>query len=520
MDNMKSKSYTVQNISTLLIYMIIMSSVFWFCSTLGDYENISTLSNLDESAKSEKYGYLSFIGYWQLHWLALVVLILSVFFTSLFYTKYKEYVSIVLENKLFGHSITVQVLTVISLVLGIYASVTSASILSWLSPENNQIGMANFGVEYIIFLFILVFISLVKYGIVTSRLLTTEKAEQKTFVAEIETKQTERVDELERVIRLAPPGNFPSQFADYADILEDFATTKVLQNTIAFEALPPEKKTLQKWTEIVKEQQNYIRASLIAFARLAGTYDNAALGPSSPLEYRANLMFKVKDPELLKILQKDKNHDKRFFLGHGSSPTYQLILSREYSVLVSNEDETLVSDTDNQIDYKIKTFPDDNAVADAIFPVYLDAEENDTVHNMFGAPKAISTCHPQFIVNTKNSANSLHQKGMSGPIVKEAIDYFTGEKKGRSIISLPISHQRFLQSSLKPENMVGVLNIYRNKADLFSKDTEKFNNFSYLTLPLQISLSRIVHFHLMTLKEKPVFIEEKTSKKEEAEINP
>ncbi len=484
-------SHLVQIIFTVVLYLIIIISTFFLCFKLGGYKVFGV------NVVEDSYG---FLGYWKLNWGAPLMLLSCLATTVLAYTRFKSYISTGLENLIFGHSITAQLLTVISLSLGIYTSVTSASILNWFSPGINAIGEARYGVEYILFITVIVFLSLVKYGIVTARVIKIEKAEHRKNVTDIEIKQTKRVDELERVIRLAPPGKFPSQFAHYADILEDLATENVFNATLAFESLSDEQKTITAWERLIEEQQNYIRASLIALARLAGTYDNAALGVSSPLEYRANLMFKIKDPELLAIIQNKKKHQKRFFIELGSNPEYHLVHSKEYSVLVDNEDESLVSSHSDQ--YTIKTFLCDPKVIDAVFPVYLDGEGNNTVYNMFGGPEAIATCHPQFIANTKNSADTLHEKGMPKPLVDAAVSYYSGDEKGKSIVSLPISHQRFLQSSLKPENMNGVINIYRNKVDLFSNDDDKFTSFSHLTLPLQISISRIVHFHLMTLKEK------------------
>jgi len=485
-----------------LVYLFFIVSSYYFCSLIGDFKVFDVYINAE---KIRNIDYNNFIEFIIPHWQIVLCFLASSTLTFLSHFKLFGNTSKTLDQWLFGNSMAVQLLTVSSLILGIYAAVTSSSVLMWLAPDIDQVGVARYGVEYILFLSMIVFLSLVKNGAITARRTQDDDAERVAHFNNFETKQTKHVNELEKIISLAPPGKFPSQFAHYADLLEDFSSVKVLDSTMNFVNLPVEEKTTTAWVKVVEEQQNYIRTSLMAFARLASTYDNAASGYGSPLEYRANLMFKIKDPELLSIFKKGKRHKERYFLGLGSTPEYQLMLSKEYSVLIDSEDESLLAtnfDEEQSSGYTVKKFLPDVSIEDAVFPVYYDAKGGHSSYNMFGAPEAVASCRPQFITNTKDNVENLYNLGMAKPIVDEAINDYANGKDGHSIISLPLSHQRFLATSLTPEDMSGVLNIYRNQTDIFSQDSDKFTDFSYLTLPLQISLSRIVHLHLMTLSEK------------------
>ncbi|WP_392340952.1 hypothetical protein [Moritella marina] len=482
---------------TVLIYLSFLLTAFNFSSTLGDLKILGTEFKNTEFVEVNKYS--NFKEFWILNFLDVLYLVSSVLLLSFSYFKLPHWLHSGLEERVIGSTVSIQILTVATLVIGIYSSVTSAAILDWFSPKADKFGYAQYNIDMIIFVLAVVFLGFVRHGMLSAKLHKQERDEYK-----------ENVTQLERVIRLAPPGKFASQLAHYGDILEDLSFDKFSKK--GFDFLDSSDRKLSDWNDVVEEQQNTIRACLIAFSRLAGSYDNAPLGVGSELEYRANLMFNTDDDKLLKVLQEGKKHRDTFSIGLNSKPTFQLVLNSEYSVLVTTEDETIINELDATSDYEVKPFEKDNQICDAVFPVYIekktapeDANSHSnkaSVYNLFGAPESIYSCHPKFISDTDYFASRLHERGTPKPLAEAAINYYKSDVKGKSIVSLPLSTSRFLQSKLKPSSMNAVVNIYRNKSNLFLGDEDKFNTFCHLTLPLQISLSRLVVLHSAILLEK------------------
>lgn len=236
-----------------------------------------------------------------------------------------------IEHRVFASPVMLQFVTATSLILGIYASVTSSAILQWVTPvaDTNGVvlGEAKFGVEFIPGIALLLFYCLIKHGSATSKTRIKEQHEQERRAKDIEDKQSKRVDELEKVIRLAPPGQFPAMLASYSDILEDYATETFLDTLIRYNQQAPEDKSLASWNDMIDKQMEFIRSSLAAFVKLASSYDNATVGVSSPITYRANLMLKVQ-PEHSSIydsLNETESYDKRFFIEFNAQPKYLLV---------------------------------------------------------------------------------------------------------------------------------------------------------------------------------------------------
>lgn len=437
---------------------------------------------------------------WKEHKLDLVLTLICLI-SWFFCHKFKAQIrNIELEDKVLGNHITGQFLTWIALAIGIYSSVTSSAFLQWFSPAANAVGQAKYGIDLV-----LGFIALTLFGFIKHGSHVADKAKQQ------DKQQAEYINELHETIRLAPPRTFPHRLALYADVMEDFAVEVTVSEWSDY-LQKPENERLAQCEDLLESQRSVIRACLVALARLAGHYDNAPLGNGSNLQYRANLMLTThaQNPQRLAALGEEKDFEHRFNIGVEATPQYQLILDKRYSVLVDSDDVSIIdiseedTHTKSTASFKACQFLHDDKVKNAIFPVYWSDEQSTThnYYNMIGAPDALATCQPQFIPDTIRRAKELGGAGYSAPLAKQAVEYFTNDEKGRSIVSLPISSQRFMNHSLKPAKMVGVVNIYRNKKDIFSGNEKNFSLFCDFTLPLQLALARIISMHIAVLEDK------------------
>ncbi|MDD9177346.1 MULTISPECIES: hypothetical protein [Aliivibrio] len=489
----------VLSTSNFVMYVLLGLSFYLLSTKIGEYATYGPTVKLAEFQTA--YNYHSFSSFLNVNWLYFVLSILLLIASLIgFYFLSKRAVS-VFDSRIIGNSVLIQILTISSLLIGIYTSVTSSSILGWLAPIKDEIGVAKFGIEYCLFFFLCLLFLFVKHGLVSTKLKQKELNDDIARSDKLEKAQSERVDKLQEFMRLMPPGDFASKLSTYADILEDFSSELVLELTSNY--VDNENRTLEDWEQLISLQKQYIRASVIAFARLAANYDCAVVGPSSSVTYRANLMIKADDKEQ-KVLFGGEEYEKRFFLNIDAKPSYQLSLHKNYSVKVNNQDDSLLKAMPEEGSNirKVKDFKHDEEVNNLVLPVYVDDTEKSTVYNMLGAPLAVATCQPQFIPDTEKSTKHLNDAQLPKPLIEEAIKYFKQDYKGKSIVALPLSTKRYTAEHLKPANINGVLNIYRDKADLFSGDDDKFNNFFHLTSPLLVSLSRIVEYHLIALALK------------------
>lgn len=444
--------------------------------------------------------YPDILPIWQDHKLDLLMMLSCLVFWYFAHKHKEKWRDNIFEDNVLSSHITGQFLTWIALAIGIYSSVTSAAFLKWFSPSGTAIGSADYGIDIVLGLIALTLFGFIKHGIHSAAKSERQDEQQKAYI-----------NELHETIRLAPPGTFPHRLALYADVLEDFASEGTVSEWNEY-ILIPEEDRLNHCDAVLDCQRAVIRASLVALARLAGHYDNAPLGNGSHLQYRANLMLTThaQNSERLLAIGDAESFETRFNIGITATPQYQLILDSRYSVLVDSDDVSIIeisqedTESGSQASFKPCSFQPDPQVRNAIFPVYWSEDKTNTFtyYNMIGAPKALATCHPQFIPDTVQHSMGLRKEGYPAPLAKQAEDYFASDEKGRSIVSLPISSQRFLDESLKPANMVGIVNIYRNKKDIFSGSEKNFELFSAFTLPLQLALARIIGMHIAVLEDK------------------
>lgn len=407
------------------------------------------------------------------------------------------------NNAIYNQSYTPALLNAGFIIVGIYTSVTSAAILVWISPDSN-VTLANSKYNFEAFLtlsFVLIHCQVKHFKALKAEAVRAEQdnaVRDKTHNDNIEKSERElklRIGQLADVIRLAPPNNFAAELSNYSDILEDWSTNHMLTLTLSLD----EYSSCIEYEDAIEVQRTYIRASLMAITKLAGIYDNAELNESSKDCYRSNLALSLKKRNITEVLLYDKGKKRRsnekYRLKINSEPNFRLFIDSRYSVCVNNSDTSILS---NENDHQPKEFAEDNDIKNISLPVYLTDDIN--IYNVIGAPRALATCQAQFITDTIEAVENWENQGAPKPLIEEAKEYFKKDKKGQSIISMPLASNRYRRNHLKPNNMTGTVNIYRNTTGMFNNDMDKFNNFVHLVNPMLVSLSRMTDFHVLTLE--------------------
>ncbi|MCG6278175.1 hypothetical protein K6U59_15340 [Vibrio vulnificus] len=409
-----------------------------------------------------------------------------------------------LQHRFFNSTLLPPVLNTTALLIGIYTSVTSTKILDWLTANSDKLQSSYVGFDYCLFFFSAMLVGYYLHGNSVRKSSLEQDAIQK-----------ERLEQLEEVIRLAPPGDFSEQLSHYCDVLEDWSSRHVMRETTNYAFVAIDQNNKEIFENLLETQRLYIRACLTAFSRLAGTYDNASMNLSSPDVYRANLMLKIGDNEI-DYLEKNSADNElfltRYFPKINVTPDHKLVLDKRYSVKLSNSDKTILKNEKAEQNYHLPAKYDyDDEVKNLILPVfthnpntndynYTSGEEFDYhTYNLIGAPQALASGHPQFVYNSVVQVGEWLAEGAPRVLYNQALNYFQNDKKGQSIISFPLLINRYGKNALQSSNITGTINIYRNTNNMFSGDKDKFNNFFHLTSPMLVSLSRITEYHLIIL---------------------
>ncbi len=237
--------------SNFVMYVLLGLSFYLLSTKFGEYETYGPTVKVE--VFQAVHNYHNFSSFFNVNWLYFIPSILLLIVSLMgFYFLSKRAVS-VFDSRIIGNSVLIQFLTISSLLIGIYTSVTSSSILEWLSPIGDKIGVAKFGIEYCLFFFLCLLFLFIKHGLVSSKLKQKELNDDIARSNQLEKAQSERVDKLQEFMRLMPPGDFASKLATYADILEDFSSELVLELTSDY--VENEKKTLADWEELVLLQK-------------------------------------------------------------------------------------------------------------------------------------------------------------------------------------------------------------------------------------------------------------------------
>lgn len=371
--------------------------------------------------------------------------------------------------------------------VGIYFSLQSSNLLSWWinEPDAKEISVADLEMALILLLS-------------SSFLFLENQLSSSAINVHLNKESKSKVEQLEHVIRLAPPGDFSSLFALYVDIISGWTYNKLPQEQgILDKRYADYKKSSPNDTEVLEEifkdyeklvadQKSYIRAVLICFARLAAVFDNVKLGEGSTI-YRANIMIKktkdmvlpTSDVNFLPSIIRDS---------HIHSVNYYLSLDKEYSVKIYSRSKTI---TDK--DGKLKEFKHDD-IDSLLLPVFSSID--DKIYNCFGAPRAVATGQHQFVRDTHEEVKEWEKLNPGQQVIDAAKDYYFHSKKARSLLSIPLVVSRVTNNATAPDKIFGSINIYRNTANLLSGDEGKKEQFTNILTPVTQVLSRIIGLHL------------------------
>jgi len=398
--------------------------------------------------------------------------------------------------------------------VGIYFSVISSSIHRWLT-EGTIVSYQN-SFSNIIALFILSIIIFV----LNQKALNKKKSETDNS---LRTSYESKIDKLENIIRLAPPNDFSGILSNYVDVADDFVQA-VNQNhksaekaclyaetTLKFKSVYKDissfktelniddvklnENDILEMINVLKEHQQfnakYIRALLIAYARLAALFDGESPSRTNNNVYRANLMLKYSNKDKSLPPAETIRYVPSVLKGHESlAITNYLTLHEEHSVEAYTEKVGITKkQTDGQFD-PIK-FDKDEGITTFSLPYFIG--ENKKSYNCFGAPRAVAVAEWQFINDTEDAIKDW-ESVFKPPIelVEEAKINFSARNIAKSIISIPLMHSRYDEDHKATKKVMGVVNIYRDKKDLMMGNKQKQKQFEHITTPLNFALAKIV----------------------------
>ncbi|HDY7960731.1 TPA: hypothetical protein RQK63_004289 [Vibrio vulnificus] len=468
---------TIQNKDKATAKTVAIAVSYWLSSLVAYYLIYSSFSTfIEQTINTKKLNILSFE-----YTLAIISILYIIFKGRAFsYRHQKAWVSI-FSLPLF--STFSQMLWV---GIGIYFSLQSADLLAWWNGSRDvTISLTGLQLALVMLL--------------SSSFIFLESQLSTNAISMNLGKESKRkVEQLEHVIRLAPPGDFSSLFAWYVDTINGWTYNQLPYAQTALDKKvreagnnPEELKALDKeYRNLIDNQKKHIRAILICYARLAAVFDNTKLGEGSTV-YRANIMIKMtKD-----IVQSDSvvNFLPSIIQNtHTHSVDYYLSLDPDYSVKIYSRSKSIISENG-----EVKNFDADN-VKELILPVF--SKETDAVYNCFGAPRAVATGEPQFVIDTHDEIDEWSKLNPGRQVIDAANSYYLDSKKARSILSIPLVLSRVTNKGTSPENIFGSVNIYRNTTKLLSGDESKKEQFVNILTPITQALSRVISLHLRALK--------------------
>jgi hypothetical protein len=411
-----------------------------------------------------------------------------------------------------GSALTLHSLSVLTFIVSVLASVFSSAILlsmqGWAErldltlPRDEQqllVSISSMAVFLIASVLMILFL-FIEHGRQAHRIKNKLELDQK-----------EQSKDLRDAIRVAPPPYFTKTLADVTDQSEDFLSQIAIDygDFLAFyqdQSNNPASK-IERAEQSISKQRIALRAVLTAFGRLARTYDNVnPADPSSDIEYRANLMLSLEvDGLALDAVFPGQKPPVRFEVPFNAKPSYFLAVDQRLSVKIGKKNKPLFEAINGKngdyTEIEPNDFTQDRDVKDALLPVYWKDNDNTlTNYNMIGAPTAIVKGENVFIPDTHFSIENA--KNYPEDIQVLAKGYFHGDKKGRSIVSMPVAtrHYKCNSSELpKPGIYFGTINLYRNKENIFSGHDDNFKFFCDFTRPLSLILGRMTEAHLGTL---------------------
>ncbi|WP_107305833.1 hypothetical protein [Photobacterium phosphoreum] len=445
-------------------------------------------------------------------------ILISVINITPFRNKLSPLLKFKLHLNIMSSPIIVSVLYFVIFSIGIYFSIISSSINDWFIKDS-LITYHN-SLSYVISTLFIMIILFVINQIATARLKQNEDNEKKI-------EYSKKIEQLQSVIRLAPPNNFASLLSEYVDISDDFVQItqrdnrnkdlqlalnflerelKIPKNEIfnglsSFNNLLNDTHIIEKneiinshikiLQEQIKTNATYIRALLIAYARLAALFDGITPSKRRNNIYRANLMLKYSHKDKVLPPYEEFRYIPSVLNTFGVLHIeHYLTLHNEHSVQVYS-DKTGLNTKDPAGTLKPKDFPQDIDIKTFSMPVFL--KQNQTAYNCIGAPKAVASAECQFINDTIETITTWKtEQSPPSELLEEAIKNFTARDIAKSIISIPLMHSRYDVSHKKPEHVLGVINIYRDKTNIMLGNSTKQQQFEDITTPLNYALAKIV----------------------------
>ena len=403
--------------------------------------------------------------------------------------------------------------------IGIYFSVTSSALNHWIT---GTAAMSNGTAKLLAYVMATLFISIIIFLLNQIALGKRRKKEDKQ---NFDTYQ-EKIDQLENIIRLAPPNGFAKNLSNYVDVADDFVQiinknshsineyTKTVHSyfnvknpqdffkgidhlkvEINTESFNVNKNEIEKIIKLMNEAQDtnakYIRAILVSYARLAALFDGIVPSRKDKNIYRANLMLKYGKVDKKIPSLKYFRYVPSVLVDQGvANVQHYLTLHEEHSVQVYSEKIGIAKRGENKEVIPVE-FERDFDIKSFSMPFFLDDKQKN--YNCFGAPRAVAEVECQFINDTTLAIDEWRANQISPKeIIDEASKNFKSRDIAKSIISMPLMHSRYDEEHKSSKNVMGVVNIYRDKKNLMMGNTEKQEQFEHITTPLNFALSKIV----------------------------
>lgn len=411
----------------------------------------------------------------------------------------------------------------IVILVSIYFSVTSSEINAWLSKGvlmNGTSSVVFSSVVSILFISIIVFV--MNQVAIGKKRAQDEDGRQKSY--------EQKVQALEDIIRFAPPNGFAKVLSEYVDIADDFGKELNKQNNTSeiseacslvyknflkpvnkesnfvfkgFQAIKQHidlkkaasiqkdmESAIEKLKTQTEENAKYIRAILIAYARLAAHFEGVTPSERDKDIYRATLMLKY-DTKDRRLNSEDPVRYMPSVLSKEELAKY-LTLHPEHSVKVYSGKMNITRKDENG-NFIPVLFDYDDSVSITSMPFFLGDERAN--YNCIGAPRVLGTCESQFINHVPEEIESWRNgKGTPVEIVDEASEYFARPDKPFSMMSFPLMHSRYDVEHRSAKYVLGVVTISRDKKTMMMGERSKQEQFEHITTPLNFALCKITHY--------------------------
>lgn len=459
------------------------------------------------------------------HWLYMLTLVIAVvnllaYIFPKFKVKTPNFMRLRFNIELLSSPTCTSLLHFIVFAVGIYFSITSSEINKWI--QNDELmsrGVSQVFASFVAILALSIVVFMLNQVAIGKRKKNEDDANQQVY--------REKIEDLEKIIRFAPPNGFAKVLSNYVDVADDFVQLTLqhshklttqrmyaskllsLEESDLFKGISyvttnmklRESAILEKANEInnVIEQlekaqektAEYIRCILVAYARLAALFDGITPSQKDNDIYRANLMLKYRSSDKELPDKSTFRYIPSVLLDQdGINIKHYLTLHEEHSVKVYRE-KTRITKVNEDGEIEPIQFQKDDHITTFSMPFFLRSDQKN--YNCFGAPRAVADAECQFINNTQEEIKRWRmEKKSPSEIVDEAEMHFDKHSIAKSIIAMPLMQSRYDETHKSSKHVMGVVNIYRDKTNLMMGNRQKQEQFEHITTPLNFALSKIV----------------------------